>query len=103
MDKAPKITKEEIMHIAKLANLTLTDRETEIYQQQLSKILDYINLLNEVDTKDTKETSQVTEMTNVTRPDKINPERMFTQKAALQNATKTYEGYFVVPAVIEKE
>ena len=44
------LTKEEILHIAKLAKLNLTDDEVEKFRVQLSPVLDYFEKLKEVDT-----------------------------------------------------
>ena len=57
--------KVDVLHIAKLANLTLTKEEADKYEQQLSSILAYIDKLQTLDTKDTKETSQVTGLENI--------------------------------------
>ncbi len=71
MAKHQDLTKKDILHIAKLANLTLTDEEVEKYLGQLSAILSYIKKLNELDTEKIPETSQVTGLANVTREDVI--------------------------------
>ena len=51
------LTKEETLHIAKLANLNLTDEEVERFRGQLSPILNYIEKLNEVNTDNVEPTS----------------------------------------------
>ncbi|MFH0920483.1 MAG: Asp-tRNA(Asn)/Glu-tRNA(Gln) amidotransferase subunit GatC, partial [Fibrobacterota bacterium] len=45
-----KITREQVLHIAKLSHLELTDAETEACQKELSAILDYVDTLNQADT-----------------------------------------------------
>lgn len=50
------LTKEETLHIAKLANLNLTDAEVEKYQAQLSPILEYVEKLNGVNTQNVEPT-----------------------------------------------
>ena len=52
-----------------LARLSLTDNEKEYYAEQLSVILDYIEILNEVDTTGVEETCQVTGLMDVVRED----------------------------------
>jgi aspartyl-tRNA(Asn)/glutamyl-tRNA(Gln) amidotransferase subunit C len=50
------LTKEEILHIAKLAKLNLSDEEIEKFRMQISPILDYIEKLKEVDTENVEPT-----------------------------------------------
>ena len=71
MAKQVELTKSDILHIAKLANLTLSEKEVEKYLGQLSDILSYFEKLNEVDTAKIPETSQVTGLINVAREDVI--------------------------------
>jgi len=66
-----KLTIEEIGKISKLARLELTDNEKKKYAEELSVVLDYIEMLNEVDTDNITETCQVTGLKNVVREDKI--------------------------------
>lgn len=93
----------QVNHIAKLAQLTLTEDEVTKFQGQLSSILEYVNKLQEVDTSGVEETSQVTGLENVWREDMSSEDRMLSQDAALSNAKVKHNGYVVVPAVIEKE
>lgn len=67
------LTKEQVLHIAKLARLTLTSGEVDTMTKELSSILNYIEVLNEVDTDDTKPTAQVTGLTNALREDSVRP------------------------------
>jgi len=65
------LSKQEIEHIALLARLGLTEEEKEKYAQQLSSILDYVELLKEVKTDGVEPTAQVTGLENVMRDDAI--------------------------------
>ena len=67
----PKLTGDEVRHIAKLARLELTDDEVSRFTTELTSILSYIDQLREVDTKDVAPTAQVTGTTNVLRDDVI--------------------------------
>jgi aspartyl-tRNA(Asn)/glutamyl-tRNA(Gln) amidotransferase subunit C len=58
------LTKQDILHIAKLANLSLTDDEIERYSVQLSEILKYVDQLGEVDTENVKPMTHTIEATN---------------------------------------
>lgn len=64
-----KLSKEDIQNIASLARLSLTDEEVEMYQKQLSSVLDYMKVLNDVDTDNTPITAQVTGLEDVFRND----------------------------------
>jgi len=66
-----KLTPEKIGKIATLARLDLNDQEKEKYAEELSVVLDYIEMLNEVNTDDIEETCQVTGLKNVMREDKV--------------------------------
>ncbi|OGH73438.1 MAG: hypothetical protein A3C90_03775 [Candidatus Magasanikbacteria bacterium RIFCSPHIGHO2_02_FULL_51_14] len=66
-----RITPEQAEAIATLARLELTDREKNMYAEQLSVILEYMDILNEVDTTDVPETSQVTGLEDVVREDAV--------------------------------
>ncbi len=94
-----KLTVEETRHIAKLANLPLTDKEIEKFRSQLSEILNYIGQLSEVETKNVEPTSQVTGMENVFRQDKA--KSSLSQDEALSGAKNNHKGFFKVKAVFE--
>jgi aspartyl-tRNA(Asn)/glutamyl-tRNA(Gln) amidotransferase subunit C len=96
-----KLTKDEVLHVAKLAKLNLSDPEVKKFLPQLSKVVDYIGQLNEVDIKDVEPTAQVTGLENVYREDEINSTNVLSQDAALSGTEKTYNGYFKVGAILE--
>ena len=66
-----KLTRADILKLAQLARLDVTDEEVEEYSRELSKILDYVEQLGSVDVKGLKPTNQVTGLTNVTREDEV--------------------------------
>ena len=90
----------DVGHIAKLANLPLTDSEKKKFEKQLSETLDYVKQLDEIDTKNVEPTSQVTGLENVLREDEVKPS--FSQADALKNAKSTYKGFFKVKAILEQ-
>jgi len=65
------LTKEDVLKVAQLARIELTEEEVKRFQQQLSDIFGYVDQLQEVDTKGIEETAQVTGLENVFRPDEI--------------------------------
>ncbi len=93
------LTKDQIKHVAKLANLPLTDREEEKYSEQLSKILEYIDQLNSVDTSNVEPTFNVSGSFNKFRTDETSVS--LSQEEALQNAPRKEKGFFITKGVFE--
>ena len=65
------LTKEEVLHIAKLARLELKAEEVEKFRTQLSEILEYVGQLSKVDTAGIEPIAQITGLQNVTREDRV--------------------------------
>ena len=63
------LTRDDVLKLAQLARLRLTDEEVERYQRELVEILKYVEQLDDVDVSGLEPTSQVTGLTNVTRAD----------------------------------
>jgi len=70
MDMAD-LTRDDVLKLARLARLQLTDAEVTEFQKELAEILHYVEQLNDIDISGLEPTSQVTGLTNVTRDDKI--------------------------------
>lgn len=66
-----KLTKEDILKLARLARLQLTEAEVDKYAVELSEILQYVEQLSSVDVTGLEPTNQVTGLVNVTRADEI--------------------------------
>lgn len=66
-----KLTREDVLKLAMLARLDLTEEEIEEFQGELSAILQFVEQLQSVDVDGLKPTNQVTGLTNVTRPDEV--------------------------------
>ncbi len=64
-----KLSREEVLKLAKLSRLRLTDEEIDQFGSEISEILEYVEQLGKVDTKGLKPTTQVTGLVNVMRPD----------------------------------
>ena len=65
------ITREEILHLAELSNLSFSDAEISPLGTDLDRIIDYISQLDELDVSGVEPTYQVFEMQNVYRPDEV--------------------------------
>lgn len=94
-----KLTKDQVIHIAKLSGLFLTSKEIIKFEKQLSDILGYIEILNKLETSGVIPSSQVTGLENVLREDKIEPG--LSQEEALFGTNNKQNGYFKVKAVLE--
>ncbi|MBI4426957.1 MAG: Asp-tRNA(Asn)/Glu-tRNA(Gln) amidotransferase subunit GatC [Candidatus Magasanikbacteria bacterium] len=66
-----RLSVDQIEEIARLARLELSEKEKKIYAEQLSVVLDYMEMLNEVNTDGVEETCQVTGLEDVVRSDKV--------------------------------
>lgn len=98
-----KITKEDVLKVAALANLELSDSEVETYRAHLDDILTYIDKLNEVDTSGVEPLTQVIAASgedSTLREDAIL--RCDVIVEVLQGAPDPEAPYFRVPRVIEK-
>ncbi len=92
------ISKEEVIHIAKLASLNLTEAEIERYSNDMTEILEFANRINSVDTDSVNETIAANEKYNVFRKDEI--KQSVDKEALLQNAPSKDDGMFRIPKVI---
>ena len=93
-----KIDKELIKHVAQVARLNLTDKETENFSKELKEIIGFFSKLEKVDTTDIDVSLQSVELKNSLREDK--EEKSFTQKEVLSLTEHIKEGYFKGPKAI---
>lgn len=93
-----KVSKEEITHIAKLADLTLQESEIDNYIMHLQDILNFANIVNNAPVEGLKETVGTNDQFNVFRKDEII--QFQDREALLQNAPDQEEGMFRIPKVI---
>ena len=97
----PRITRQEVEHVARLARLALSPEEMERMRVELDGILGYIAKLNRLDTADVPPTSHAVPLTSVMRDD--DPRPSFPREAMLQNAPDRSGELFRVPRIIEGE
>lgn len=97
-----KLTKQDVLHVADLAKLSLTDAEVEKYSKQLSSIVTFISELSKVNTEGIEPTSQTTGLENISREDKVKIDESLTQEQALSGSDSTYNGYFKVRAILSE-
>ncbi len=89
----------DVEFVARLARLDLSPEETELYQRQLEKILDYFKRLSAIDTSGCDPTWHSIDLRNVLRPDESRPS--FPRGEMLSGAPETDGGNYLVPKVVE--
>ena len=94
------ITREDVVHVAALARLGLTDEEIDRMQGQLNRILEAVGELQSVDTSSVGPTAQVIALENVMRDDQPRPS--MDREAALANAPLREGSHLRVPVVLEE-
>lgn len=98
------ITKKDVEKIAELGRLELTAEETDLFTEQLSSIIGYVEKLNELGTADVPPMSHCApaggDMEYAKRDDQVRPS--IGQKLAVENAPDSEAGYFKVPRVISQ-
>ena len=99
-----KITRQDVLHVADLAHLELSDTEVETYLRQLDEILTYVDKLNELDTSQVEPMAQVlspaTAESPALRDDTPRPQAVV--EAVLSIAPDPAPPYIRVPKVIDR-
>ena len=90
------IDRDQVLHVARLARLRLTDEELERMPAELSKILDHVERMDELDLDGVEPTSHVVELQNVLREDVPRPS--LPRERALEGAPEAADGGFRVPS-----
>ncbi len=93
------LTSDEVLHIARLARIALSEADVQRFTAQLSGILDHFAALAAVDTEGVEPTAHPLPLSNVMRADKVAPS--LAQSEALANAPDKEDGFFRVRAVLE--
>ena len=89
----------DVAHVARLARLNLTAEETELFQKQLGRVLEYAEKLREPDTSRVDDAAGNETIFAVFREDE--PRAWLTAEEALSNAPRQASDLFVVPKVVE--
>ena len=94
------ISREEVIHVATLARLGLSEDEVALFADQLGSILEHIESLAELDVTAIPPIAQVVPLTSVMREDVIAPS--LPREAVLQNAPRAEDGLFRVAPVFDE-
>ncbi len=90
------IDREQVLHVARLARLELTEPELEQMASELSGILEHVDRIASLDLDQVEPTTHVVELENVLRPDE--PEPSLPRERALESAPDPADGAFRVPS-----
>jgi aspartyl-tRNA(Asn)/glutamyl-tRNA(Gln) amidotransferase subunit C len=94
------LTKEQVLHVARLARLALSEEEIERFQRQLSQILEHAERVMALAAEDVPPTAHAIPLVNVFREDVLG--ECLTQQKALSTAPSAEGGRFRVPRIIEE-
>lgn len=97
------VTKEEVLHVAKLARLAFNEEELQTLTTELNSVIGYIDQLKEVNVDGIEPLENLNESMeeNAMRGDIEQPSLPVAE--ALKNAPKSGDGYFLVPKVLQQE
>lgn len=98
-DMTTTISRDDVLHLAKLSSLQLSDDEIESLQNDLGNILEYVKQLSELDTSGVEPTYQVTDLENVWRDDTVQQHAADREKL-LVLAPDSAENQIKVPKVL---
>ena len=90
------IDREQVLHVARLARLRLSDEEVETMASELSSILGHIERISELDLEGVPATTHVVEVANALRADEPTPS--LPRDVILEQAPATQDGGFLVPS-----
>ena len=94
------LTREQVLHIARLARVGVTEEDVARLQEQLSEILEHFEALRALDTEGVPPTSHPLPLESVMRPDEIRPS--LSTEDVLANAPLAQEDAFRVRAILDE-
>ena len=92
------ITKEDVIKVANLARLNLTESEEEEFVPQLNGILDYFEQLQQLDTENVEPTTRAIDVNNITRADE--QKNYGERESLLDSAPEREDDFFRVPKIM---
>ena len=95
-----RITRDDVVHVARLARLSLTDDEVDLFTGQLEVILEHAAKVEALDTADVEPTSHPIALENVLRADE--PGACLDRDEVLAQAPQAEDGRFRVPRILEE-
>lgn len=93
------LNREDVLKLARLSRLKLTDEEVAVFQKEISEILGYVDMLGKADVGNLKPTYQVTGLSNVSREDVI-IDYGLSPEALLKNAPAREKNYIKTKRIL---
>jgi len=93
------LTREDVLKLARLSRLKLSDEEVEAFRKEISEILGYVEMLDKADTTSLSPTYQVTGIKNATRPDAV-VDYGASQEELLKNLPAREKNYIKVKRML---
>ncbi len=94
------LTREEVLHVARLARVGLSDADVEKFREQLSTIIEHFDVLRSIDTTGVEPTTHTLPLVSVMAEDI--PQESLTHEQVLANAPQEHDGYLRVRAVLDE-
>lgn len=94
------LSRDEVLHVARLARVGLSEADVARFQEQLSQILDHFDVLRRIDTTGVEPTTHTLPLESVMAADEPRPS--LAQAEVLANAPDVQDGYLRVRAVLEE-
>ena len=94
------LSREDVLHIAELADLALTPEEVERFTRDLAAVLQHVAQLEELDTSGVELTTHIGIRQMPLRPDQLRPG--LSQESALAAAPRVGPGAFAVPKFVDE-
>ena len=93
------VEKEDILYVAKLAKLSLSEDEMQDLIPQMGDIIEFANTISKMDTEGVEPTNHILEVQNVMRKDEV--KESYAREDIIRNAPVKEAGCIIVPNVVE--
>lgn len=94
-----KITTDDVLYVAKLARLNVSEEEAKNLTSEMESIIEFADMLSQIDTSSVAPTNHAMEVQNVFREDKVTGS--YDREDILRNAPSKDSGCYSVPKVVE--
>lgn len=100
MSTSSSLSKDNILHLAKLANLSISGEEVQKYQSQFEQTIEYVDNLSELDTTSVEASASSTRLDNVYFDDGTENRRGLSPEQAMANTTSKKGNAFKVSRIL---
>ena len=101
MVMSPRLTRDEVAHVARLARLRLSEAELEEFTEQLADVLEHADDIERLDADDVEPTAHPLPLRNVFRPDVVTPS--IDRGRGPRGCPRDEDGQFRVPQILGEE